>query len=452
MKKVYSMLVLLFVIFNARAQQNVSDSVRRLITATKDDTTRILLINRLSQVYYASNPDTAIRLAQHALWLSSKINFLNGEARSLYSEGNVFMVTGAYPKALTCYLSALKINEKLNKPRSVSENLAAIAIVYYYERDYRKCIDFTLKSKTIAESLGDENTLGFDLLNLGGCYETLNILDTARIYTIQSYKLALKLKNLDVIGNANNNLGNIYSKMNEPEIALNYYRSAIPYLKQEDDDDVQCETTLGMAKLFKQLGQQDSSLHYARMSIISGTHGGFTSRVLDASNFLTNYFKVKGNLDSAFRYQELSISARDSLFSQEKTREVQNLSIAEQQRQQEIEQQKLAEEETNKKNLQLAGIAIFIPTFCLFIIFLSRRKTKPHTVEFMGIVALLLVFEFITLVAHPYIEHWTHDTPVLTLIILVAIAAVLVPMHHRTEHWVKSKLVHKVTNRADGKT
>jgi len=93
--------------------------------------------------------------------------------------------------------------------------------------------------------------------------------------------------------------------------------------------------------------------------------------------------------------------------------------------------------------LQLAGIAIFIPTFFLFVLFLSRRKAKPRTVEFLGILALLLVFEFVTLLVHPYIERWTHETPVLTLLILVAIAAILVPLHHRTEHWVKSKLVRR---------
>ncbi|HTD40135.1 MAG TPA: hypothetical protein VK671_05905, partial [Mucilaginibacter sp.] len=203
------------------------------------------------------------------------------------------------------------------------------------------------------------------------------------------------------------------------------------------------ESTLGMAKLFKQLAQQDSGFYYAKKSIAAGVRGGFTERILNASQFLTTYFKQQGRLDSAFHYQELSITAKDSLFGQEKTKEVQSLTFAEHQRQQEIAEQKLADEEANRKNLQLAGIAIFIPTFFLFVLFLSRRKAKPRTVEFLGILALLLVFEFVTLLVHPYIERWTHETPVLTLLILVAIAAILVPLHHRTEHWVKSKLVHR---------
>jgi hypothetical protein len=56
-------------------------------------------------------------------------------------------------------------------------------------------------------------------------------------------------------------------------------------------------------------------------------------------------------------------------------------------------------------------------------------------------VALLLLFEFIALFLHPYIGNWTGHIPVFMLLILVAVASVLVPLHHRLEHWVKQRLV-----------
>jgi predicted ferric reductase len=70
-------------------------------------------------------------------------------------------------------------------------------------------------------------------------------------------------------------------------------------------------------------------------------------------------------------------------------------------------------------------------------------------VEFLGVLSLLFVFEFITLVTHPFLEKWTNDTPVLMLLILVGLAMFLVPMHHRIEHWMKGKLVnHKQAQHA----
>ncbi len=61
----------------------------------------------------------------------------------------------------------------------------------------------------------------------------------------------------------------------------------------------------------------------------------------------------------------------------------------------------------------------------------------------MGVLGLLLLFEFISMFMHPYIAHFTHETPVLILLISVGIASVLAPVHHKLEHWWKQKLTHK---------
>jgi hypothetical protein len=65
-----------------------------------------------------------------------------------------------------------------------------------------------------------------------------------------------------------------------------------------------------------------------------------------------------------------------------------------------------------------------------------------------GLIVLLLLFEFVSLYIHPFIEKWTHHTPVFMMIILVSIAALLVPLHHKMEKWVKEKLAHKIRSTA----
>ena len=37
----------------------------------------------------------------------------------------------------------------------------------------------------------------------------------------------------------------------------------------------------------------------------------------------------------------------------------------------------------------------------------------------------------------------THESPVLMLLALVLIASLLIPMHHRMEHWIKEKMIEK---------
>ena len=64
-------------------------------------------------------------------------------------------------------------------------------------------------------------------------------------------------------------------------------------------------------------------------------------------------------------------------------------------------------------------------------------------IEFLGVVALLIVFEFLNLLLHPFLESITHHSPVLMLLALVCIAALLVPLHHKLEKWATTKLVEK---------
>jgi len=85
-----------------------------------------------------------------------------------------------------------------------------------------------------------------------------------------------------------------------------------------------------------------------------------------------------------------------------------------------------------------------IITFIILFLALSRRHiTNTKLIQFLGVVALLVVFEFLNLLLHPFLERITQHSPVLMLLALVGIAALLVPLHHKLEHWATHKLVEK---------
>ena len=145
----------------------------------------------------------------------------------------------------------------------------------------------------------------------------------------------------------------------------------------------------------------------------------------------------------AYYYFKLATVTKDSLFNKEKAQHLQNLVLNEQQRQQDIEALKAKAIEERRSNLQMTGIALFILIFIAVVLLLSRQKVKPGIFEFMGLLSVLLLFEFIALFIHPFIVELTNHSPVFMLMILVAIAAVLVPMHHKATDWVKKRLIKK---------
>jgi len=373
MKKNIILTLLLFTFFTVHAQKKTIDSLKKLIATTKEDTTRIVLIRELSRAYLYSKPDSVLLLAQQMMQLSKTAQFPKGEALALNMEGNVYEITGNYPKALNTFLESLKISEKINIPSEIEKNLHDISNVYSDVNDQRQSINYALKGKSIAEAAHLERSLTIDLLDMGDSYEKLNILDSALFYEKKALMRATVSKDIELISNTTNNLGNIHLKMRRPDTALHYYREALTYERPLDNYAAMCETTLGMAKIFQEKGQADSAVYYARQSIAAGWRGGFTLAVLNASRFLTEYFEKQGMTDSAFRYQKVLITAKDSLYSQEKTSAFQNLSFAERQRQQDIQEQQAAYRATIRFYLLIAVIV-----FLIIMAFVFWRNSKQR--------------------------------------------------------------------------
>lgn len=437
-------LVLFMQITAVFAQTSPIASLKQLLKKEKQDSSRVLLMSQLSRLYLFNKPDTALALSQKGFALAKKIEYAKGEAMSLNGIANTFTYTGNYPKALELHLASLKMAEAVKDLNIIRIANANIATDYAYLGNYLHSIPYTFKALSIAKKLNDKRAITNSLSDLGDSYEKLNILDSARIYTNQAYDLALQQKDPSATGIALNNLGNIYSKMRQNAIAEANYNLAIPYLLQTDNFDALCELYLGMATLSRRAGKADSSLFYAKRSLAYGKKAGFTGRVMNASKFLTDYYISIHNIDSAFVYQSATIMAKDNLFSQEKQREIQNLTFEETIRQQEIALAKITEEKHRSDNIQFGIIALSIVSFIALFLLLSHTViVSEKWIRFLGVLGLLLFFEFLNLFFHPYISKVTHHSPMYTLLIMVLIASILIPLHHKIEHWMQEKMIAK---------
>ena len=124
--------------------------------------------------------------------------------------------------------------------------------------------------------------------------------------------------------------------------------------------------------------------------------------------------------------------------------EVKNLTINEQERQKAIAEKQKQEEEQRKENIQYAIIALGLVISIMLFLLLSRCIiANERLIKLLGVLSLLILFEFLNLVLHPFLQKITNNTPVLMLMALVAIAAILVPLHHRLEQWATHGLVEK---------
>lgn len=436
MKKIFFSFFIVF-FFKVTAQTLPTDSLLLQLQSAKEDTNKVTLLLRLSSANTYNNPQIALEYSLSSLSLSQKLDFESGEFKSLLKLGEAVAVSGNFTSALEIKLKALKLAEKTGNDVFIGDAYMNLAGFYFYQGDYIQSILYTKKSFSFPSSYAQQQ----ELLNgfLGEAFFKLNQLDSALFYIQKAYQL-------DLSGDWHWSvpyyiLGGIHSKQNHPELALNYYRLGLSQKAAQKDI---IDGYLGIANVFEKTGNKDSALYYAKKTIDEGRQFSLLPEVLEATVLVKNVYKKENKDDSAFFYQELMIEIKDSLFSQEKQRQVQNQTFDEKIRQQELEKEKNKQSEERKQNIQYIIISLSLVIFIiLFFLFSHSIVANERLIKFLGILSLLIVFEFINLLIHPYLADITNHSALLMLVIMVCIAALLIPLHHRLEKWITHRMVEK---------
>lgn len=404
----------------------------------------------LADVYNSYKPDTALVIAEEALFLAQKLKYTEGESRSLGILANSFLNIGNYPKALEYYIKKLKLEEKRSNPHNLASVTMNIGIVYVYQEEYQKALPYYYEADSIIDTYNVTDFKYNIAINLGDLYFRMNNLDSAFNYFKRSLVIALQQQNGSYTGTSMLGLAHIYRKQLNYTASVDYYKKALNYLETNNNDDLSCEAYLGLANLYNQVNKDDSAGYYAGKAFALAKKDGFLTWQLQSVIFLDSYYQKIKRVDSAYTYLRLSQLLRDSISSNDKVRESQVISSDEQLRQALLAEQRVKAKKERSQQLQLLFIGIFIPALFLFTLLLSRKRIHVRFIKFLGIISLLIFFEYLTLLLHPYVLEVTNHTPVYEMLIFVSIAAILIPGHHRIEHWLIEKLTRRNRKLADG--
>jgi tetratricopeptide (TPR) repeat protein len=454
MRRLLFCLLLAITCSNSSAQNAITDSIRVNFTrleAERSDTGKAKILYLLSYYYQFYNLDSSLVLARSAYSISLRSHFIKGQARSLGMIAGTFNKLGNYAKALQYYLDGLKVLEKLKDPDDISRAYLNIALVYSSKKEIPTALEYMFRSDSIARQYKLNDLIVYIDLDIGNMYTEEDQLDSALIYTRLALDSSLSQKNDVITGTAWNNLGNIYSKKGQYDIAIENYNKAVPFLVSMQDYNNLSECYLGLSKAFGKKENWDSALVYANRSYRLAADNGFLQQSVNASQYLADVFKQHDQIDSAFLYQQTYMALKDSFDNSEKLKELQNLTISEEIRQEEIVQEKKQLEKERKVKLQLLLLGMFIPVFFLITAFISKKKVNKRVIELSGIFSIIFLFEYITLLIHPVVAARSGHSPIIEIVIFVALAAILSPTHHKVQHWFVNHLTkrhHHSTNTA----
>lgn len=436
--------LLLFILIGTVSGQSLKiKDLERNLSQANSETAKIALLIKISSAYTNHNPKKSVHFAEEALLLSKKHQDKESEMRSMNILGFSLFVIGNYSRGLKTSLEALQLAQKLQHKRGQVMAYNNIGNIYRRQGVYKSAITNLLLAKDICDA--DKSIPCSHIIStLGMCYLETGKIDLAMDLLQRSYQQQIKSKS-EGISITYNRLGDLHYKLKNIPLALEYFRMGIKSANAHDENRWLCFNYLSLADLYSKERQIDSSIVYGKKALALGENK-FLGQAQKAATILSDNYSHLKESDSTLKYLRLAIVIKDTIQSNKEESEIQNLVFEERLQKIETAENEAKLKEERSHNLQYSAIAVTLIIFIIMFLLLSHSiLVNESIIRFLGILSLLIVFEFINLLLHPYLGEFVHHSPILMLSMMVFIAALLIPLHHKLEHWITYKLVEKNT-------
>lgn len=451
MKNLLLLLICFFSAYNAFSQSaridfsqtppNLDTLIPKILAEKNDSARYYLAMSALT--ISETNPVQDMLNSEKILILGRKYNDPVCQLLGLACLGYDYREFGNSVKSLEYNLEANRVAEKSKNNRLISFAKAMLALNYLDLGDFTKSVAYNKAAIDAASTYEADIMSVVFLLDMGTIYFVMGKVDSALIYTQKAYETGLKAGINYWFAYTYLQFGSIHAKMKNPTLALSYWKLALDEAKRINSPKFMSTTYSEIANYHSEAGQRDSALAYAKKAISVVENTAFSTMGIVPSKLLLDIYRGN-NIDSAFKYSEIYRTAKDSLVNIKAMQQAQLMTFEEDARQQQLLLEKSKAEKERRLNIEYALMTLCIVSLIILYFLLSRRFiANAKLIKFFGVIALLIVFEFLNLLLHPYLEQVTNHSPSLMLLALVCIAALLVPMHHKLEDWAINKLVEK---------
>lgn len=355
--------------------------------------------------------------------------------------------TGNYSKGLTYALPALQNFENLNDTSKIIDALIQVGDIFTGSENIPQGLYYYNQCKPVIEAYHDKGKYPLLLNNIANCYNQINAADSALPIINTALSLVQKSKDSALSGRIYATLGNTHLATGDDTLARVYFNKGLGYL-DNTEGEIRSIIYCGLAASFFKTADYYHVLEYS-YNAAWNAEPNYKKELMQAYEWLYKVYEKAEERDivyrdSVYKYFRLASTLKDSLFTVQKTQSQQQMFLQEQLRKEEIQSAKLKEVAERKKTISyiLIGIGIIF-LISLFSLLSQSFISNPKFIRGLGIIALLIVFEFFNLLLDPFLARVTGDSTLLMLLALVSIAAVLAPLHHRTEKWVINKLIEK---------
>ncbi|PVD49507.1 hypothetical protein DC498_24590 [Terrimonas sp.] len=419
------------------------------------------LLKLNDQFYKSGMSDSMFNISQELLEKSISLKNDSFQTISYRIFGNYYFLKSDYTKAIEKYLAGIKIAENNSKIDHLLPQLYNNIGFNYSMLNYHDlAMEYLRKGELIGKEKENNRSLTYIYENIGLLYLSLEEPDSSLYYLSKSENSNYLFgKERNVTSKDTNYIrAAIYidyaksytqlylrdSSLRFLNKAKSYFETAIQFSQETEDNRHLASSFHEYGYLFFKLNLYDSCKKYATQSLQLSTNFKYIDLLIKNADLLQKTYKIENNLIKAYHYLQLKDSCSRMLSALDQNNQLLDLTFTEKLKDREIAQKQEEIKKLRHRNIEFSLIAIGLVTFVTIFLMLSRTFIVNQSfIKFVGQIGLLIVFEFINLLIHPTLESLTHHNSFLMLLILVIIAAILIPIHHKLEKYVRVQLVEK---------
>lgn len=288
----------------------------------------------------------------------------------------IFRKMGDFPQSLDYGLKALRANEQLKYKPGVSRALASVGNVYLNTGQLDNALTTFTRSLTVNSIIEDTNWIKNSLLNIGAAYQKKGVLDSALLYYRKALKIALQLNDKADERILLTNIGSALLGKGKPDSSIFYLNKALAIARSYDFE--QAHLLNDMVETYLYADSPAVAKKYARLAIEAAEREQNLDQLQYAWLTLSRAHAGTGDYTDAYNALKKHAVLKDSVFNNEKTKVLNQLSVKYNTEKKEQAIERLTREKTEsrfRRNTYLvAGILIIVILLLLF----NRQRLKTR--------------------------------------------------------------------------
>jgi len=382
------------------------------------------------------------------------------------------------------YLKALDVAERGKNDLLIRDASAYLAYFYQGIREEDKAIDYELniviptdrKMRHLFELRGDYNTLAqffckkkeydialesyehairladsirFDLVKIDsyfGIFDTYfksgqyqKGMEYFRLHPVVSdylFRAGMKYVTDGIYADA-------YMDMGKYDSAAYYFDRESPEVEAKANAPAKADFYEEIGEFYKRRGMWEKAIGYYLNEEAIGKATGDLNILEHADKNLDSLCWRAHDLSKAYAYHKQYEQYSDSLRELSKATDLLKLEVDNDNRRRERQVREEEQDRERRHNVQYMGFTVGLAVLFIALVMMGWLAVPTSVIRGLGFLSFIFLFEFIILLTDKQIAAVTHDEPWKVLLIKIALAAVLLPLHHWSEH----KVIHYLSHR-----